>query len=112
MKKVQVIIPTRNRRELLIEVLALLKKQTYPISKVIVVDSSDVFMKLENFDSIEISHIYSPIRSTAYQRNLGLQNVDEDTYSACFLDDDVTFESNYVEALLLMLSDKIGRAHV
>ena len=110
MKKLEVVIPTRNRNILLLETLANLNLQTYPITKVYIVDSSDIPLVIENQYRFELNYIHTGIQSAAIQRNIGLSSVSIDCSFVGFIDDDVRVPRDYFKSLIDILnkSDGIG----
>lgn len=101
MKDIVVIIPTRNRPELLLSLLGSISKQTLLPQKVIVVDSSEVPLDLTllvdfNF-GIEL--IKTSLASAAGQRNLGIDSLSDKNIFLMFLDDDTVPEPDYIENL-------------
>lgn len=111
-----VIIPTRNRKELLsglLENLALASNRKIEI--VIVVDSSDDPLSMESEFPFEFHHIHTRIQSAAIQRNIGidvligLKNTPSEFIT--FLDDDVRVPLDYfvrIETVFKKHSDAIG----
>ena len=112
MKKIGIVIPTRNRKAELERVLTCIKNQDTQIDEIIVVDSSDEYVPLPiwTHSEIKFSHIHTQIRSAAEQRNIGKRMIDNDVEFLTFLDDDVLVEHDYVSRLIenLVLSDAVG----
>lgn len=98
---ISVIIPTRNRGELLIGCLkAILDNSTKP-NHIIVIDSSDLNCKNRvNYLSNTIEQEFTDIKSAAKQRNLGLNKVPPNCDYVAFLDDDVLVPENYFSNLI------------
>lgn len=103
-----IIIPTRNRPQLLKNIVSdILNQTTLPVA-LIIVDSSDQESRIERDyrKSTEIHHLYTEIHSAAIQRNIGLDFIERNyrnlSYVA-FLDDDVRIASNYAETLINFL---------
>lgn len=100
--KIALIVPTRNRPELLVKLLQNLQDQTVQANQVIVVDGSDqpVEAEIKQFLSPSVSymHVFPP--SLAKQRNEGLKALDKDITLVGYLDDDILLEKDAVEAML------------
>jgi GT2 family glycosyltransferase len=99
-----VIIPTLDRRELLIEVLQDIRKSTVIPRTTYVIDSSDIFVELtEEFKDINLKHIKSPVKSAAHQRNRAIElalSADSKFGFVAFLDDDIEIYPTYFKELL------------
>lgn len=99
--EVSVVIPTRNRPQSLMQVLTDLEKQTYPLKEVIVVDSSDVAVGIQElekkFPGLNIQCLPSKA-SVCIQRNLGISTATAPYIFLC--DDDITLPENYVKILM------------
>lgn len=112
MKKIGIVIPTRNRRGELERVLTCIKNQDIQIEEIVVVDSSDEYEPLPKWTNSEIklSHIHTQIRSAAEQRNIGKRLINDKVEFLAFLDDDVLVEHDYASRLveILVLSDAVG----
>jgi glycosyltransferase involved in cell wall biosynthesis len=96
-----VVIPTRNRRNLLKTCLdAILKNSIIP-NKIIIIDSSDLDQRI-NIHSLDKRIVYhtTQIQSAAIQRNIGMELVSKDSKYLAFLDDDVQIKSNYFVKLI------------
>lgn len=111
--KIALIVPTRNRPELLAKLLQNLKDQTVQANQVIVVDGSDrsVEAEIKQFLSPSVSfiHVFPP--SLTKQRNEGVKVLDEGITLVGYLDDDIVLEKDAVEAMLRFweyCSDDIG----
>lgn len=103
-----VIIPTRNRPNLLSDLIKTILPQLSGADEVIVVDSSDPDLLSTNLEKIpRINFIISCARSAAVQRNIGLDKMGFTDY-VFFLDDDVVPDSNYFENCIQAL--KTSRA--
>jgi glycosyltransferase involved in cell wall biosynthesis len=103
-----VIIPTRNRGALLRNVLEMIRNNHLLPICTIVVDSSDIFEDISHdFVDLGLKHIYSPIKSAAIQRNVGIQKALEIVTNfdfVSFLDDDIEINPNYFEKVSVRLS--------
>ena len=97
---VSVVIPTRNRPDCLDDLLDSLAGQTFPLSAVIVVDSSDAPRSEEELrqrhPSLPITSLYSEA-SVCRQRNLGIRRVTSPLVFVC--DDDIVVPPDYVATL-------------
>lgn len=92
-----VVIPTRNRLASLNRVLWSISKQTLPPKEIIIVDSSDRPLTLEELaiqNSVQISHSKP---SVCLQRNIGIEKSTSDYIFLC--DDDIEVSENYCEVL-------------
>jgi GT2 family glycosyltransferase len=111
--EISVVIPTRNRPELLKRLLIALQNQNLRANQIIVVDSSDELLRLPQ-DEREIprvtTFVYTDIRSAAIQRNIGIEHVSRNCEYLFFLDDDVLPQPDYFEKMTSSLSknDVIG----
>lgn len=103
MKKISVIVCTKNRKEDLEAFIDSLNKQTETPSEFIIVDASFVSYEhaYENrFDLDNCKFIYIHIpdsRGITYQRNLGIKASSSDIL--CFFDDDTILDENYIKIL-------------
>jgi glycosyltransferase involved in cell wall biosynthesis len=98
--EVTIVVPTCNRLQPLLSLLADLSRSTYPILEVVIVDSSD--RKLESsdyaeFTSFPIRHIVSTQKSVCVQRNLGIRAALGSWVFLC--DDDMGVPPDYLEKL-------------
>ena len=98
-----VIIPTRNRKMPLKNLIESLLKQSILPKNIIIIDSSDIFDDSLEYLSSLVTHIHTSKKSIAKQRNLGLLNVHKNTAAIFFLDDDTRPEINYFEKMLKTL---------
>ena len=100
------IIPTRNRPDLLRRLLANLEEVSLKPETIIIVDSSDAGKNSElKSKSLNIHQVITECRSAAIQRNIGLDYLFDDKMSKgidfiSFLDDDVLIPSHYFELVL------------
>ncbi|MGI9020592.1 MAG: glycosyltransferase family 2 protein [Solirubrobacterales bacterium] len=99
-----VVIPTKDRSELLRGALTGIAAQTRRPERIVVVDASDPPVALggelpdaARAAGVELLVIHAPA-STAGQRNRGIERVE--TPITLLLDDDVSLEPEYVETLL------------
>jgi len=106
--KIVVVVPTRNRSALLRNLLGMIRNSNLHPICTIVVDSSDNFEDLsDDYLDLKLEHVYSPIKSAAIQRNIGVQKAIEivnDFDFVSFLDDDIEIKPNYFEKVSARLS--------
>jgi len=97
-----IIIPTRNRLELLAKLLMSIEKQTVQPDQVLIVDGSDqpLEKELKTNTTVPITYVHVKQPSLTKQRNIGIQNLNDAVTLVCFLDDDIEFEPDTVEKLL------------
>jgi glycosyltransferase involved in cell wall biosynthesis len=105
MQPYSIVIPTRNREELLNKLLASIDFQDSRLVEVIVVDSSDKPSKPFS-NQTKIKYIHTAIKSAATQRNIGIDNLQEMIQNVFFVDDDVILPKNYFNQLNECLSDE------
>jgi GT2 family glycosyltransferase len=105
---ISVIIPTRNRSELLNNCLDAILRNSIKPEHIFIVDSSD-FNKRKKIEYISktVEHEFTEIKSAAKQRNIGLSKVPSDCDYVAFLDDDVLVPENYFSKLILSM-EKFG----
>jgi len=101
---ISVVIPTRNRGEMLPGCLDSILKNSVKPDQIIIVDSSDINQrkKLEHISNL-IEHEFTEIKSAARQRNLGLNKVPTNYKYVAFLDDDVIVPENYFSKLISLI---------
>lgn len=104
--KISAVIPTRNREYSIRTLLSNLKRQTYTLSEVIIVDSSDNKGYRENilkeFSSLPLHWIDSE-PSVCVQRNKGIQFASSSWIFLC--DDDIQIPDDYIEQLVLFIEN-------
>ena len=95
-KKTTLIIPTRNRINLLNNILKQLKNLKIIFNEIIVVDSSDKNerINLANICKQFRAKLISTKPSSSFQRNVGLKYKNHKNTFVMFLDDDVIFYKN------------------
>jgi glycosyltransferase involved in cell wall biosynthesis len=98
--EVSVVIPTCNRRERLMSLLADLGRSTHPILELWIVDSSD--RKLEpsdyaDFTSFPIRYVACAQKAVCVQRNMGIERARGSWVFLC--DDDMGVPADYLEKL-------------
>lgn len=98
MPKVSVIIPTKNRRAALEEVVCTLLAQTRMADELIIVDQSQTESLLQT-SPLSLKYVYNPeITGLTQARNEGMKQATGDVW--LFLDDDVVLEPDFIEKLL------------
>jgi glycosyltransferase involved in cell wall biosynthesis len=97
---ISIIIPTRNRPDLLQRLIQNLENELQGDFEIIIVDSSDCDKQSTNLRSKSgINYFITPIKSAAAQRNIGLSLVNRPDF-IFFLDDDVLPTNLYFEKSL------------
>ena len=100
---ISIIIPTRNRPELLSSLVTRLLSFGLHQFEIIVVDSSDATRQTPDFLSLSnVQYVTTNIKSAAIQRNIGIEHLSKSEY-VFFLDDDVFPEHSYFDKCLLHL---------
>ena len=93
-------IPTCNRKERLLSLLANLAVSTYPIAAVVIVDSGEDRLTVADcagFPALKIDYLHSE-RSVCVQRNTGIRRAETEWIFLC--DDDVEVPANYLHQLM------------
>jgi glycosyltransferase involved in cell wall biosynthesis len=99
-----IIVPTRNRPELLNRLVKVLVPQLIDGDELIIVDSSDPTLLSQNLSSVaRVKYLMTKIRSAAVQRNIGLEHLGNSKY-VFFLDDDVIPNADYFEKCINILN--------
>ena len=101
MKKAVICICTFNREELLIDSIKSALNQTYTNYKLVIVDQTKQHKKetqefLEKLPKAKVQYIFTNTPSLTKARNLALRSEEADVY--IFIDDDTSFNENFVEA--------------
>ena len=100
-----IIVPTRNRPELLNRLVKILALQLKDSDELIIVDSSDPALLSKNLSSMpQVKYLMTEIRSAAVQRNIGLDHIGSSKY-IFFLDDDVIPNADYFEKCISTLDE-------
>ncbi len=99
MKTFSVIIPTRNRNNLLIELVHTIPTSSQYLNEIIIVDSSDQ-NNSKNYINNKVKYIHTEVKSAAIQRNIGIQNLNSTSEITFFLDDDVRIPPLYFESII------------
>jgi glycosyltransferase involved in cell wall biosynthesis len=105
MQPYSIVIPTRNREELLNKLFANINFQDPRLVEIIVVDSSDNPIKALT-NQTKIKYIHTSIKSAATQRNIGIDNLKKMIQNVFFVDDDVILPKNYFNQLNACLLDE------
>lgn len=107
---ISVVIATRNRPNQLANLLSLIKHQTILPNEIIIVDSSDSLLLNPSAGEIKVKYFHTNQKSTAKQRNLGIEKVDKETDVLFFLDDDTIPDFNYFSQMTesLVVTGGIG----
>jgi glycosyltransferase involved in cell wall biosynthesis len=112
MQLINVVIPTRNRPNDLLNILKCLSNQSIKIGKIVIVESSDkpTLIDKSAFPDLNIHVINTEIRSAAEQRNIGKRYLGKESKYIAFLDDDVSIERDYFSQLidLITLTKAVG----
>ena len=101
MKSISIIIPTRNRINTLKECLIEINNSTIKPKEIIIVDQSDIKIKLEDIDEINLENItiiYQKFPSLTKARNSGLKRACGDII--VFMDDDTILNKYSLDNLL------------
>jgi GT2 family glycosyltransferase len=89
---ISVIIPSKNRYQILLQLLQDLACQTKVPEEIIVVDQSD-----QPYENLDCTHIIDVGNGPCRARNLGVKNSHGDIL--VFLDDDIRIENDFLEKL-------------
>ena len=102
--KFSIIVPTRNRKQQLIELIKTINLEDKNLNELIIVDSSD-----KSLESVivsinkKINYFFTDVRSASIQRNIGVKQISSNSRYVFFLDDDVKPDSDYFDSLLLTI---------
>ena len=112
MKKLNlsIVIPTRNRVDMLNKTLKHLSVNRFFFKEIVIVDSSDKIQKteiklLKNFNKLNIK-IFDSKPSISLQRNIGLKHVSKKIKYVMFLDDDLCFQKNALKNMFYFVKTK------
>jgi len=113
--KFSIIVPTRNRKKLLVNLIKTINLEDENLNELIIVDSSD--KNVENEIAIlnkKINYFFTDIRSASIQRNLGVKQISSNSKYVFFLDDDIKPEKDYFDSLLSTIkqSSAIGASGI
>jgi glycosyltransferase involved in cell wall biosynthesis len=109
-----IIIPTRNRPQLLKRLVKILVPSLSEQDELIIIDSSDIQCLSHGLSrNPKIKYITTGIRSAAVQRNIGLEQITDSRY-VFFLDDDVEPDPTYFEKCINILesSNAVGASGI
>ena len=103
--QISVVIPTVDRKMRLLSLLVSLDRSTYPIHEVIIVDSGNDRLALNDYSSIKNFPIYyiSSERSVCIQRNTGIEQAKSEWIFLC--DDDIEIPSDYLQKLSIYINN-------
>ena len=104
-----IIVPTRNRKDLLLELIRRIDLEDERLIQLIIVDSSDKNFEAEIMIlSSKIHFVFTHVRSASIQRNIGVKQLSSQPKYVFFLDDDVKPDIDYFNSLLATI--KVGKA--
>ncbi len=114
--KFAVVIPTRNREELLLQLLENLSSCVNVENlQILVIDSSDEEVKFSANYPFQFHYVHTKIKSAAAQRNIGLMKINQKSFGVvdlvAFLDDDIRIERDYFQRIqtgFYRLPDAVG----
>jgi glycosyltransferase involved in cell wall biosynthesis len=100
---ISIVIPTRNRPDLLKRLVETILRLKSLDLEIVVVDSSDLEKQSASLSQFaKVKYVSTRIQSAAVQRNIGLENLRNPDY-VFFLDDDVLPSPNYFKQCLEIL---------
>jgi glycosyltransferase involved in cell wall biosynthesis len=103
-----VIIATRNRKQLLENVLSDIAQNSMIPFLVIVIDSSDEYERNTNNYPFHLIHLFTDQKSAAIQRNIAIEILGErDSYGefVTILDDDVRIKEDFFRSIIETFKD-------
>ncbi len=100
--KIALIVPTRNRPDLLGKLLQSVQEQTVQPHQVIIVDGSDepLESQIEHFFTPNFSYVRVFPPSLSKQRNAGIKALNKEITLVGYLDDDIILNKDAIEAML------------
>lgn len=102
---ITVVVPTRNRPDLLNQLISNVLPMLKNEDKIIIIDSSDLGLQSQNLQTMSgISYVITNIKSAAVQRNIGIDLISTSDY-VFFLDDDVIPPKDYFSDCVKTLKD-------
>jgi len=103
--EISVVIPTRNRKASLMSLLENLRQSLYPVSQVVIVDSSDHPMEPQEYLSSGLDNIIylRSEPSVCVQRNMGIRAATSPWVFIC--DDDIEVPTDYLQKLVAHIRD-------
>ena len=98
---VGVIVATRNRPEQVARLVRSLQSQDYPLTELVVVDSSEGDATKTGLSELQLPHgglvtYVASAKGLPLQRNVGLGKLQRRSDVICFFDDDVELDSGYL----------------
>jgi hypothetical protein len=111
-KETALIIPTRNRPNLLRNLLLQISQKNF--NQIIIIDSSDSInkFKVKNICNFYFAEYYTSYPSTSYQRNIGLNKVKKNNKFIMFADDDIFFFKNSFLEMNKVIKYNIKNLHI
>lgn len=103
-----VIIATRNRRQLLENILSDIAKNSLVPFLVIIIDSTDEYERITNNYPFQLIHLYTDQKSAAIQRNIAIEILEERDLCGEFvtiLDDDVRIPEDFFRSIIDTFND-------
>jgi glycosyltransferase involved in cell wall biosynthesis len=104
-----IIIPTKDRPSLIKKTIDQLSKNIFFFKEIIIIDSSNKFIKKKIHNIINNSKlnikIYDSKSSISVQRNLGLKKVKKNRKLIMFLDDDINFYKDSLKKMYKFISN-------
>jgi glycosyltransferase involved in cell wall biosynthesis len=100
--RLALIVPTRNRPELLITLLRTVKTQSVKPSQVVIVDGSDEPIEplIKDYLTADDAYVHVTPPSLTRQRNEGIIQLHDDITLAGYLDDDIELEPGAIWEML------------
>jgi glycosyltransferase involved in cell wall biosynthesis len=100
---IALIVPTRNRPELLIKLLKTIRQQNVAPDQVVIVDGSDEPIEpiIRHYLTDQDSYVHVSPPSLTRQRNVGIMQLRDTITLAGYLDDDIELEPAAIEAMLM-----------
>ena len=103
MPNISIVIPSRNRKKFIEQLLDDLDKQSQPIHEIIVIDQSDVPYQLNN-----CIYIYQKYTGPCKSRNIGIKNATGDIL--VFLDDDISIAPDFIDKITQPIRENLSPA--
>jgi len=93
--KISVIIPTHNRKELIIKSIESVLLQTYQADEIIIIDDGSIDNTQEILEKYDVTYVYQENQGVSSARNHGLKLAKNEWI--CFLDSDDLWEKEKLE---------------
>lgn len=108
--KFSIIIPTKNRLNLVKNLVSKIDTNLNNLLQVIIVDSSDKNNSYHFLKKPKIKYIHTKHKSAAIQRNIGIESLSKNAEFIFFLDDDVEIQKSYFDDLMqdIIINEAIG----